>query len=202
VATTGVEFLFNNNQAGFQATGSPPSQTTLTVTAIPFVQPLDAQSAKSMSSKQPGGATYNATPQTAALNMILLSEQSQYGFAKNGVVHITLATNVTKVISFLNTTTNATTYAGDTVFANVLYLRIWNLSGLDGVAAANMTIGATAANPFGINGILVATPLTLPASQWQELWLGTAGSAVAAGTQNVTATPTAGGNFAMCIGGN
>ena len=87
MATTGVEFLFNNNQAGFQATGSPPTQTTLTVTAIPFVQPLDAQSVKSMASKQPGGAAYNATPQTAALNMILLSGQSQYGFAKNCLLY-------------------------------------------------------------------------------------------------------------------
>ena len=141
MATTGQNFILNNNAA---------TLNNAAFTAIPFVDGFEPQSAQSMTGRNRGGAAYLGLPWiVSAKNIIMLdaviSACDSDGLAKHGVFHVTTSGTTPVTISLLNLVTNATTQYGDAVFATWNKLIAFNLSGLDGVAAADMTIERPAA---------------------------------------------------------
>lgn len=197
MATTGVNFLFQNEQAGL-AGGA-------TVASIPFVEAFDRQNSLQQSYRNAGGASYNGQPWSATNNVVLLDDLltgcHNDGFAKHGVIHITTTGTTPVNIDLTNLATNATSQAGDTGFSTINKLVAFNLSGLDGVAAANMTIAPGASNPAPLGfGGTSPTQTVYAGSPW--VWFNKAGATVSSTNKIITVTPSAGGNFALCVAGS
>lgn len=189
---TGVEFVFQNLQTALAGAAA--------VASIPFVQAMDRQSALLATGRVPGGGSYNQPLTSVTGNIALLGNIANLGYAKNGCFHKTTASNTPVVIDLTNLATNATSTAGDLTFASVQLIIAFNLSGVDGVAGADMTLGATAANSARLFGVLVATPITVPFSSPHQLNSFTP-LAVDGTHKNITLTPSAGGNFTLVVCG-
>lgn len=192
-----VNFVFQNEQAGLGG-GS-------TVEAVPFVEAFDHQNAMQQASRQPGGASYGGPPWSVTNGAALLDDLATRfdndGLSKHGVFHVTTTGTTPVNIDLTNLTTNATSYAGDTTFATWNKIVAWNLSGLDGVAAASMTMAPGGSNPapLGLGG--TSPTLTLPASSPVVL-TNKAGGTITSSAKIITVTPSAGGNFALAVAGS
>ena len=157
----------------------------------------------------PGGASYHgdsSSASPAAANACILLDDlntsaADDAYAKHGCFHVTTSGTTVVLIDLTNLATHATTYAGDVTFAKVNKLVAYNLSGVDGVAAADMTLGATAATPANFWGVLVATPITVPASS-RIVLESTTGLTVDSTHKQISLTPSAGGNFALVVCGS
>jgi hypothetical protein len=191
-----LEFLFMNEQSGL-AGGS-------TVEANPYVQALERQSALQQSYRQPGGGSYNQPPWTVTNNNIFLSQLDwgcfADGNAKHGCFHVTLSGTTAVTFTLLNLTTNATSSAGDTVFATVYALKFFNLGSLDGTTGGTITVAPAGSDPFtlGYGGTSPTHPI-YKGGIYE--WTNPAGVSVTSSVCQITVTPAAGGNFACVVSG-
>lgn len=119
------------------------------------------------------------------------------GYAKNGSAAATLTgtTAVTYDLTDLTSTTSGTTaWAGDTTFAT------WNQLVFRNTGAADITVAQGASNGARL-GLTGTTPaFTVPAGSvitFQSI----AGYTVDSTHKVITITPTAGGSFALSVGG-
>lgn len=194
---TGLDFVFLNDQATVLPGGT-------LVTPIPFVAALDHQNAIQQSGRGPGGGAANGASNIVSNNVALLDDMvtrcDKLPYAKNGVFHVTTTSTTPVNIDLTNLTTNATSSAGDTVFATVNQLLFYNLSGVDGVAAASMSIAAGTSNGARLQITGTTPAITLPASS-RTVQEDVAGFAVDSTHKILVVTPTAGGNFAMVVSG-
>src|SRR5271156_3875931 len=143
MATTNSSFIFQNKAASLDGAG---------FTAIPYVETVDRQSANIITGRVPGGGAYNGNSNVVANNIArldaMLTDLSLAGYAKNGCFHVTLSGTTGVTIDLTNLATAATTTAGDLTFAKWNLLIAYNLSGVDGVTAAAMTLAPGASNPL------------------------------------------------------
>lgn len=204
--TTGVDFVFNNLQAALQSGNNTNGLSTNGILAYVFA--VESQAALQQSGRNPGGVAYRgetnvAAPNTTNAQVMLDSFEimaSRLPYTKNGsfVVNTTGTTPVT--VPLTNTATNTTSQAGDTVFAKYNKIIFYNLSGLDGVNSAAMTVG-----PAGTNGNKLQLPLTNSTMtiDGSSAWvLGSVnGVTINAANAAITITPTAGGWFGAVIMG-
>jgi hypothetical protein len=184
MATTGVDFVLQNK-----------ATTTLSGAAVltaPFVEALDPQSARVLTGRVPGGAATAALGSNNSNYLLTLADQ---GFAKNGSFHVTTSGTTPVTLDLTNLATNATTHAGDTVFATVNMIKWMN------VGAADMTIAPGASNPSNAPKFTGTTPtLAVPAGSFGT-WSSVAGVTIDSTHKNITITPTAGGDIFFAVGG-
>lgn len=117
------------------------------------------------------------------------------GFALNGAYVKTLSGTTAVNPDLTDLTSGATSYAGDTTFAKVFELIVYN------TGAADITVAPGGSNPFtiGLNG---TTPtLTVKAGDKVAIGYGTTGITVDSTHKVITITPTAGGSVALVVGG-
>lgn len=197
MGTTNVEFVFMNEQAGLDGGA--------TVTANPYVQAMDRQNALQQTYRQPGGGSYQQTPQTITGNQALVSQLdfgcANDGYAKHGVFHVTLSGTTPATMKVTDLTSGATSYAGDTTFATVNKIKFFNLGSLDGTTGGTVTVAPASANPFtlGYGG----TSPTVPVYKAGEyVWSNPAGVATSGTVNAITITPAAGGNFVAVVCGS
>ena len=195
MATTGVNFVLINNAGGLNSA---------TFTAIPFVDTYEHQSAILLSARNPGGLSYLQPSWVINKNIILLDDLmtrfDKDGAAKHGCFHVTTSGTTGVNIDLTNLATNATSSAGDATFATWYQIIFFNLSGLDGVAAADMTVAPGGSNPARMQLGGTSPTLTVAASSPQVI-SSKAGLAVDSTHKIITVTPSAGGNFAMLVSG-
>lgn len=195
MATTAVGFILNNNQAALDGA---------TVTAIPYANQMEGKAASLLAGRGPGGTSYTKNSASATNKIIrldaMVTDAAVLGYAKNGVFHVTTTGTTAVNIDLTNLATNATSTSGDTTFATYNMLIFYNLSGLDGVAAADMTVAPGASN--GVSKFLSGTTPTLTlGSSSRVAFEYTAGVTVDSTHKIITVTPTAGGNFAVVVCG-
>lgn len=198
MATTAVNFVLQDEQAGLGG-GSK-------VLADPFVEIFERQSALQQTSRHPGGGSYRQPPWTVTNSVIALddvvTEFSADGLAKHGAIHFTTTGTTAVTVDLLDLTANTpTSYVGDTTFATWNKIIAFNCSGLDGVAAADMTLAAGASNPARLPLGGTSPTLTIPASSPVVLF-DKAGQAVDSTHNAITITPTAGGNVVLLVAGS
>jgi hypothetical protein len=196
MATTSVGFIFQNKASSLDAAA---------FTAIPYVAAVEDQSANSLSGRERGGGAYNGSSAIVSNNIAridaMMSNLALAGYAKNGCFHVTTSGTTGVTIDLTNLATNSTTTAGDVTFAKWNLLIFYNLSGVDGVTAASMTIAPGASNPIGSLFGGTSPTLALAASSRVAVE-NTTGVTVSSSAKTLLITPTAGGNFALCVGGS
>ena len=209
--STGVSFVYNNLQS---TELSSVSGNTNAVTGIPFVTQLDAQSTLIQAGKVPGGTAFRQAPNvpytaagnTNAVIVQLDGFETQLSrlngtFTKSGAfICVTSGTTAVNV-PLTNTSTNTNSNCGYNVFAKMNFIAMWNLSGIDGLAnSASMAITVTGTNGFnfgiGANGSLALQGGGNPMCLWNLN-----GATVNAANAYITCTPTAGGVWAVVVGG-
>jgi hypothetical protein len=207
--STGVSFIYNNLQT--VELGSISGNTNA-VSAIPFVTQLEPQSAMFMAARQPGGVAFrgdtnvaytSASNANAAIVQLdnLETAAARLGYTKNGAFIVVTSSTTAVTVPLTNTATNTNSQAGDTVFAKWNKLILWNLSGLDGVASASMTVNGAGTN--GVNLLLAATNSTIKLDGSSACVLASInGTTVNAANAAITITPTAGGTFACVVMGS
>jgi hypothetical protein len=125
-----------------------------------------------------------------------VADLSTAGFAKNGAATVTLSGTTPVNIDLTNLATATTSNAGDTGFAH------WSLILFKNTGAADVTIAQGASNPASL-GFAGTTPtLTIPAGSTMVFNTSTTPIAVDGTHKIVTVTPTAGGSFAILVGGD
>lgn len=202
MATTGQCFVLQNYQTALDGSA---------IVAAPYVIGYERKSALSLTGRIPGGAAGSsgwATQQAPwvanSQGIIMLDDviasMDNDGLAKHGVFHVTTSGTTGVNIDLTNLATNATSYYGDVTFATINKLVGFNLSGLDGVAAANMTLAQGGSNPapLGFTGTTPAVAI-YASSPWA--WFNKAGGTVTSSAKIITVTPSAGGNFVLVVGG-
>jgi hypothetical protein len=123
-----------------------------------------------------------------------LADLSAAGYAKNGGLSVALTGTTPVNLSLIDLTSNSTFSAGDTVFAT------WNQLVFKNTGAADVTIAPGGSNPANL-GLGGTTPtLTVPAGS-TVTFQSVAGLSIDGTHKIVTVTPTAGGSFALCVGG-
>lgn len=186
---TGVDFVLVT-KAGSYAAGSA-------VKAAPFVVAVEANAAKNFSGTVPGGVgtgILGASGLPSNGNIMIGGFASQ-GFALNGAFHATTSGTTAVSVDLTNLATNATSSAGDTVFAKASKIRVYN------AGAADMTIAPGASNPANLPKMSGTTPtLTVAAGTWID-FLNDAGATVDSTHKIITITPTAGGDVVVAVGG-
>jgi len=198
--TTGVDFVFNNLQA---------VNDQGTVVPLPVVLALEPQSAFQQSQRQPGGIAYqgdsNVAAPAPANAQILLdgieNRASKLPYAKNGAFLVKTNGTTTVSVPFTNTATNTNSTAGDTVFAKWNRIYYFNLSGLDGVNSAAMTVNSAATNGLAMGIIATNAQMTIDGSSCHQICT-VNGITVNATNNQITITPTAGGVFGCVIMGS
>jgi len=198
--TNGANFVYNNLQAYDQFN---------TVNVLPNVIQLERQSALQQSGRLPGGGSYrgnsaNVSPNTTTAAILLdamVTSAADLGYQKSGAFVVTLNGTTAVTVPLTNTSTNTNSVAGDNVFAKWSLIIGYNLTGLDGVNAADITLAKAATNgvPLGIAG---ANTYTVPASSRVVFENCNGGITVNAANAAVTITPTADGHFALVVCGS
>lgn len=146
----------------------------------------------------------NVPPLVAASAAIRLdalpqADLSSSGFAKNGTFLKTLAGTTPVTPTFVDLTSNATSYAGDTVFATVYMMLIKNLG------AADLTLEVGGSNPFnwGYAGTTpkVTVPAAVGAVPGTFCLVFPTGVTVDSTHKTILLTPTADTSVAVVLGG-
>lgn len=195
MATTNSSFIFQNKAA---------SLNSAAFTAIPYVEAVDRQSANIITGRVPGGGAYNGASNVVSNSIAkldaMMTDLALAGYAKNGCFQVTTSGTTGITIDLTNLATAATTTAGDLVFAKWNLLIFYNLSGVDGVTAAAMTVGPGGSNPLTL--FTGTTPTIALAASSRIVVENTTGVTIDSTHKTLLITPTAGGNFALCVGGS
>jgi hypothetical protein len=199
MATTGECFVLQNYEASLDGSA---------ITAVPYVIGYERKSALSLSGRIAGGPAgasgwnslqnpWTVSPKGIVMLDDVISAMDNDGCAKHGVFHVTTSGTTAVNIDLTNLVTNATSQSGDATFATICKLVAFNLSGLDGVAAANMSLAQGGSNPAPIG--LGSTQVLYASSPW--CWFNKGGATISGSAKILTVTPTAGGNFTLVVGG-
>lgn len=197
MATTSVNFVLQDYEATLYGAAFTP---------LPFLSIFERQSAMLLTGRNPGGSAYRQPPWvTPAKSIIALDDIATVmdadGLAKHGAFHVTTSGTTAVNIDLTNLVTNATSQAGDATFATINKIVAFNVSGLDGVSAANMTLAQGASNPAPLGfGGTSPTVTVYASSPW--VWFNKAGGTITSSAKIITITPTAGGNFVLLVAGS
>jgi hypothetical protein len=189
MATTGVDFVLQSKVAT-QLSGAA-------VRTAPYVIAVEPNAAKFITGHVPGGAGTGLLGAAGRVNNgnFLLDGFSGESFAKNGCAHITTSGTTGVTVDLTNLATNTTTTAGDTVFATVNKIRIYNCG------AAAMTVAPGASNPSNFPKFTGTTPtLQIDPGGIFTVESG-AGVTIDATHKTILITPTAGGDVLIGVGG-
>ncbi len=156
--STGVSFVYDNRAASAQSTVGGNANAVL---AIPNIAMLDFNAALVATGRQPGGVSFRAASNSslaASTNAnaatVLLDGMETYasrlGYKKNGAFLIVLSGTTNATVPLTNTQTNTNAFVGDNVFATVNQIVLYNLSGLDGNASADLNVVKSNTNGLGL----------------------------------------------------
>lgn len=195
MSTTNSNFVLINKSATASLDGTA-------VTTPPYAEALDHQSALVLTGRVPGGSAANGVLGASGIsnngNFLcdeILTDLSKQGFAKNGVFHVTTTGTTPVTLDLSNLATNATTQAGDAVFATVHQISFYN------VGPADMTIAPGGSNPSNIPKFTGTTPtLNIPLGS-AVVVQSAAGVTIDSTHKTITITPTVGGDIVVCVGG-
>jgi hypothetical protein len=156
------------------------------------------------------GATVAAAGQVVALNEsnatqivngasgtrldLALTNLATAGYAKNGAATVALTGTTPVTITLADLTSATASSAGDTVFATVNKLVLKN------TGAADLTVAPGGSNPFDLFLAGTTPTLTVPAGSTITIE-SVAGKTVDSTHKTILITPTAGGSFAIAVGG-
>ena len=190
MATTNVDFVLIT-KTGSYASGAA-------VKAAPFVVAVEANAARNLTGRVPGGAATGILGTSGLPNNgtgIHIGGFSDQGFALNGAYHATTSGTTAVNVDLTNLATGATSNAGDATFAKVSKVRVQNCG------SADMTVSPGASNPAPIPKMAGTTPtLTVAAGAYADFFLDTAGT-VDSTHKIITVTPTSGGDVVVAVGG-
>lgn len=176
---------------------SATSLSGSTYRAAPYVKALERNAAFALAGRVPGGAGTGILSPTGVVNNgnFLIEGFGLQGFAKNGAFHVTTAGTTAVNVDLTNLATGATSNDGDTTFATVNQVVIYNCG------AADMTVSPGATNPANFPKFTGTTPtLTIPAGS-KHTFQNAAGAVVDGTHKVITITPTAGGDVVLAVGG-
>lgn len=189
MATTGVDFVLQSKVAT-QVKGA-------TTKAAPYAIAVDPYNARTIAGRVPGGAGTGLVGPTGLANNgdFLIDGFAFQGFAKNGGYHKTTSGTTSVTIDLTDLTSGATSSDGDTTFATVNKITLYNCG------AADMTIAPGGSNPSNIPKFTGTTPtIALPAGSQVTIVSG-AGVTVDSTHKTILVTPTSGGDLMVAVGG-
>jgi len=191
MATTNVDFVLIT-KTGSYASGAA-------VKAAPFVVAVEANAARNLTGRVPGGAATGILGSTGLPTNgtgIHIGGFSDQGFALNGAYHKTTSGTTGVTVDLTDLTSGATSSAGDTTFAKANKIRVYN------AGTADMTVAPGGSNPSNLPKFAGTTPtLTVAAGSYID-FSNDAGATVDSTHKTILITPTSGGDVVVAVGGS